>query len=211
MTQESHHQFKLWGGHPALDFVNTVRDWTVRPPHDYLGAFDDAVRFGETAGLLSRAEALRLPRRNSRSELRQLRELRLLLKEVCEKWIEGQTPPREHLQRLSADFAHAARVSQLLVGSRRRGGRLAAARREVAAEEAGDAVLRLRIVEAGVALFVSDAMQRLKACPACGWFFLDVTKNGSRRWCSMRTCGGIAKARSYYRRKKRANVSRPNR
>ncbi|MHB1433466.1 MAG: CGNR zinc finger domain-containing protein [Streptosporangiaceae bacterium] len=28
---------------------------------------------------------------------------------------------------------------------------------------------------------------------ACGWYFLDVTKRGNRRWCSMSDCGQDAK------------------
>src|ERR1700732_5645361 len=66
------HQFKLAGGHPALDFINTVRDWTAPEPHDYLSEFADAIRFGETAGLLNRADALRLRRRPSGGELARL-------------------------------------------------------------------------------------------------------------------------------------------
>ena len=73
-------------------------------------------------------------------------------------------------------------------------------KREISAEKAGEALLRLRTVEAAVALLVSDRMLRVKACPACGWFFLDVSKNQSRRWCSMDSCGAVAKARRYYQR-----------
>jgi predicted RNA-binding Zn ribbon-like protein len=204
MVAAHRHQFKLWGGHPALDFVNTVRDWTAERPQDYLGEFGDAVRFGETAGLLNRADAALLRNRNSRKELKRLRELRLLLKGVFEQWIAGLAPSGEDLQRLSADFAEAARQARLIVTTRARGSRLPPARREVPTEGVGDAVLRFRIVEAAVALIVSDQILRLKSCPTCGWFFLDTSKNGSRRWCSMGACGSIAKARSYYRRRKAA-------
>ncbi|MFJ8743462.1 CGNR zinc finger domain-containing protein [Embleya sp. NPDC127516] len=40
---------------------------------------------------------------------------------------------------------------------------------------------------------------RLKRCPehACAWVFWDVSKNRSRRWCSMRVCGNRTKARRY--------------
>lgn len=40
---------------------------------------------------------------------------------------------------------------------------------------------------------------RLKRCAesSCGWVFWDVSKNRSRRWCSMRVCGNRAKARTY--------------
>ena len=44
---------------------------------------------------------------------------------------------------------------------------------------------------------------RLKACPGerCGWAFYDRSVNASATWCSMRVCGGRAKARAYYRRR----------
>jgi predicted RNA-binding Zn ribbon-like protein len=46
--------------------------------------------------------------------------------------------------------------------------------------------------------------KRMKACPGphCGWVFYDRSRNGTGRWCSMAVCGGRAKARAYYERKK---------
>ena len=43
---------------------------------------------------------------------------------------------------------------------------------------------------------------RLKACrqETCGWVFYDGSRNRSSSWCSMRVCGGRAKASSYRRR-----------
>ncbi|MBO8202221.1 CGNR zinc finger domain-containing protein [Streptomyces smyrnaeus] len=40
---------------------------------------------------------------------------------------------------------------------------------------------------------------RLKRCAehSCAWVFWDVSKNRSRRWCSMRVCGNRAKARRH--------------
>jgi predicted RNA-binding Zn ribbon-like protein len=38
---------------------------------------------------------------------------------------------------------------------------------------------------------------RVGACPACGWLFLDTSKSGRRRWCAMATCGTVAKVRSF--------------
>jgi predicted RNA-binding Zn ribbon-like protein len=47
---------------------------------------------------------------------------------------------------------------------------------------------------------------RLKICPGedCGWAFFDSSRNLSGRWCSMRVCGGRAKARAHYRRQRQA-------
>ncbi len=40
---------------------------------------------------------------------------------------------------------------------------------------------------------------RLKVCPAadCQWAYYDVSRNRSRRWCSMETCGNRAKVEAY--------------
>jgi predicted RNA-binding Zn ribbon-like protein len=196
------HQFKLVGGHPALDFVNTVHDWTVSEPHDYLSEFADAIRFGEAAGLLTRADDLRLRRRPPHIELTRLRELRALLKRILQMRLSGQAPSNMDLGKLSANLAEAARATRLTVATRAHRSHQVPVIREITVENAGDALLRLRIVESAVALLVSDAMLRVKSCPTCGWFFLDVSKNQSRRWCSMDTCGAVAKARRYYRRLK---------
>jgi len=202
VAQIRRHQFKLVGGHPALDFVNTVHDWTVSDPHDYLSDFADAIRFGKAAGLLTRTDDLRLRRRTQRIELTRLKELRALLKRIFQMRLSGQAPSNVDLGKLSADLTEAARATRLIVTTRTRRSPQVPVIREITAENAGDALLRLRIVEAAVALLVSDAMLRVKSCPTCGWLFLDVSKNRSRRWCSMDTCGAVAKARRYYRRLK---------
>jgi predicted RNA-binding Zn ribbon-like protein len=202
VAQLRRHQFKLVGRHPALDFINTVHDWTASEPHDYLSEFPDAIRFGEAAGLLTRADDRRLRRRTSHIELTRLRELRALLKRIFQMRLSGQAPSNMDLGKLSADLAEAARATRLMVATRTPRSHQVPVICQITAENAGDALLRLRIVEAAVALLVSDAMLRVKACPTCGWLFLDVSKNRSRRWCSMDTCGAVAKARRYYRRLK---------
>jgi predicted RNA-binding Zn ribbon-like protein len=32
----------------------------------------------------------------------------------------------------------------------------------------------------------------------CGWLFYDGSENGSRRWCSMESCGNLVKMRRQY-------------
>lgn len=62
--------------------------------------------------------------------------------------------------------------------------------------EAGPRGLLLAIA-ADFANFVASAdFSRLRGCanPACGYFFHDTSKNGTRRWCSMEVCGNRCKA-----------------
>src|ERR1700680_2763915 len=114
------HQFKLAGGHPALDFINTVHDWTVPELHDYLSEFDDAIRFGEVTGLLTRADVLCLRRRTPHIELPRLRELRGLLKQIFQTRLLGQAPSGANLENLSADLAEAARATRLMAATQTR-------------------------------------------------------------------------------------------
>ena len=55
-------------------------------------------------------------------------------------------------------------------------------------------------------VLVHKNYERIKECPACGWLFLDQTKNNKRRWCSSSTCGSIEKSKRYYRKKKKEIV-----
>ena len=48
-------------------------------------------------------------------------------------------------------------------------------------------------------LVVSPRLARIRACAAgdCGWWFVDDTKNHSRRWCDMKLCGNREKLRRF--------------
>ncbi|HET9133643.1 MAG TPA: CGNR zinc finger domain-containing protein [Gemmatimonadales bacterium] len=45
-----------------------------------------------------------------------------------------------------------------------------------------------------------DDRTRLKVCDGCGALFFDRSRNRSRRWCDMGSCGNRAKARAYRKR-----------
>jgi predicted RNA-binding Zn ribbon-like protein len=51
-------------------------------------------------------------------------------------------------------------------------------------------------------LFRFEDLTRLRECAdgACGWLFLDRSRNASRRWCSSRDCGNRDHARRHYHR-----------
>jgi predicted RNA-binding Zn ribbon-like protein len=51
-------------------------------------------------------------------------------------------------------------------------------------------------------LLTGDRLGRVKRCanPECGWLFLDDSRAGRRRWCSMASCGNRAKAKRHYHR-----------
>jgi predicted RNA-binding Zn ribbon-like protein len=194
------HRFELIGGEPVLDFLNTIHDWTAPEPRDYVPTFPEAVRFGEAAGVLTPTEARRVAALPSGSELRRLRDLRTRLERILRAVQADRSPAGEDLDDLAREAAEAARVARL----RPEKGRV---KRVIDADAAGAATIRLRLVEGMIALLTSERLARVSRCPSCGWFFVDTTKNRSRRWCSMTMCGSAVKARNYYWRTKRRRGS----
>jgi predicted RNA-binding Zn ribbon-like protein len=54
------------------------------------------------------------------------------------------------------------------------------------------------VAASAVGLLTQGPLDRIGDCPSCHWLFLDTSKNGRRRWCSMATCGSRDKSRRYY-------------
>ncbi|WP_433166037.1 CGNR zinc finger domain-containing protein [Kribbella sp. CA-247076] len=57
------------------------------------------------------------------------------------------------------------------------------------------------VAHAAYELLTSPRAARIKRCAGCPWLFLDQSKNGSRRWCSMEICGTSEKVRLYVTRR----------
>ena len=59
------------------------------------------------------------------------------------------------------------------------------------------------IAESAADLLCYANPELIRKCenPECVLYFLDVSKNHGRRWCSMAACGNRAKARAFYERK----------
>jgi predicted RNA-binding Zn ribbon-like protein len=196
------YSYPLVGGDPALNFLNTIHDWTETERRDHLTSYADALRFGEASGLLSPADLRRL-QGTAAAEMRRLRDLRSRMERVFRAVVESHAPGREDLDALARDAADAAAMTTISRSNDHY-------TRTIDAARAGHATLRLRIVNAAIALLTGppETLKRIKACPACGWFFRDDTRSATRRWCSMATCGSLAKSRSYYWRTKRDSSGR---
>ena len=102
------YSYPLVGGDPALNFLNTIHDWTAAERRDYLTNYADALRFGEQSGLLSPAEVRGGCRVRLTAEMRRLRELRSRLERIFRAVVESHSPSREDLDALARDAAAAA-------------------------------------------------------------------------------------------------------
>lgn len=60
------------------------------------------------------------------------------------------------------------------------------------------------VVRDAAELLVGGELRRVGKCCGdnCDWLYLDTSRNRSRRWCDMQSCGNRAKARRHYHRVK---------
>lgn len=185
-------------GHVALDFVNTAEERGHPEADDALRSPADLRGWGERYGLITAPAG---HENADQAEFQRAIEARELLYAVFLARRDGQPPTPEQLAGLSELGAAAYRAGKL--------------RRD---DDGGigwswdpaslDSVRHVAVTEA-IDLLRAGPSARLKQCPGdhCGWFFLDTTKRGNRRWCSMAECGQDAKD-EYRRAQRQARLSR---
>ncbi len=200
--------FDLCGGHPVLDFVNSLDNrFEPASSKDRLNDYGALLRFAGETGLLDPLQA-RAPRKAvsgaiATRVLRSARELREALSDVLYAAAEQRPPTPAALGTLERRF-HEAETPRQLQPARAGSGARTALQWQWSAEQASkpEFVVWL-IAEAASQLLLSDALARVRACEAgaCRWLFLDNSKNHTRRWCNMKVCGNRAKARRFQERR----------
>ncbi len=186
---------EIVGGHLALDFVNTVHSRTEAVTRDYLDTPNHLLGWCVHQKVVDMAQAGRLARLAGSKRDQLLTRARRL---------------RATLHALFDGYLHGHSDSEALDAFNRALGRMSRWRR-LGTEDEGFAwrchvapahpeSLLAPIVFAAAELSCSTDLARLKACPppqGCGWLFLDRSRNGSRTWCNMKTCGNLAKQRRH--------------
>lgn len=204
------HEISLHGGHLALDFVNTV-DWRLAPQRrDLLPDYEVLVHWGHRVGVVSDEELSQFLRdagshpRKSGQALGQALDLREALYRIFSATGDGGRPRPRDLQVLEAAFADAVAHGSLVPSE-------AGFMWSWSGSEPWHRV-RWVVASAAVDLLSAGELVRVKQCrdEGCGWVFLDMSKNTSRRWCSMQGCGTRAKMRRQYRRKKAQRAASPD-
>jgi predicted RNA-binding Zn ribbon-like protein len=191
--------FKLSAGHPALELVNTL-DLRFSPnPQDLLPTYPDLLRFAAQLRLLTAEQVRKLGRtvraHDGQRVLASAVELREALAAVLYAWIDGGMPADGQVEILEKHFHAAALNRSLGKGDERLVWSWSGFEQQ--------AELPLwKLAQSASDLLVSDDARRVKGCgdPACRWLFLDLSKNHTRRWCDMKTCGNRMKARRHQAR-----------
>jgi predicted RNA-binding Zn ribbon-like protein len=174
-------EFRRGLGSLALDFVATVADRPGRRHEKLLRPADlDAWLVG--GGLLERVHA-------SAADLSEARELREVVFALVERALAGEGPRQRDRRALNewavsapsqpqlrADWSVAPRVVQGVAGA------LSA------------------IACDAVDLLGGPDRAKIRKCDRCTLLFIDRSRPGNRRWCSMQVCGNRSKAADFRER-----------
>lgn len=198
------HELELIGGRLCLDFVNTVANYLEDPRTDYLGDYDALLAWARHADAIDDRELRQLAReaarhpRDAEAALARAKQLREAMFDVFYAVAYARRPPARAIETLNDALATALGKQQLV----RDGDTWVLSCRA----PDGDLEAPLwPIVRSAAELLTDTAVHpRVHVCGDgehdCSWMFVDESKSGKRRWCSMRDCGNRAKARRHYER-----------
>ncbi len=204
---------KLLGGRLCLDFVNTVHCYGCADLEEYFNNYQDLVNWSRHVGTLTAAEAGTLAavasghRTLAENAHRRAIELRQILYRIFCSAVEGALPDEKDLATFNDNLSQTMMHSQIVKAQNGFNWDMTGNKTKL------DWILN-PVIRSAADLLVSKKLGNLKKCsdPICGWLFLDISRNRSRRWCDMRDCGNRAKAKRFYKKKKpgrsRASPSR---
>ncbi len=210
-------KFRIIAGDMALDLVNTVEPRIAgrEPERDHLRSTDALLHWAQRADVVDPSQSER----------------------ITQAWVARPEVAAQELEAvLRLRTAVGTAVDAARTGARSTTGtealttvlQLAASaltRAELVLDPDGDQPVR-RLVGSRPACLISDRLaldaldmllkadlHRLKACPpeqgGCGWVFLDTSKSGTRRWCSMEDCGTQVKIRRLTERRRQQRTTSP--
>jgi predicted RNA-binding Zn ribbon-like protein len=195
--------FEFSAGELCLDFANTA-DWHASSnPQEYLNSYSDLLVWGQMAGLLSDSEAKQLWQcsqdlpSEAQAALARAIELREAIYRIFVRLADQETPSQSDLDILNFTLQRA--LPHLRVELSNEGF-------SFAWESGGQDLERVLwpVAWSAANLLTSEDLYRVGQCAddrGCGYLFYDTSRNRSRRWCSMESCGNRAKAMRHYQRK----------
>lgn len=170
----------------AIDFTNTV-SWRTSPhPEEWLQTPAGVFNWLEEQGLLTKSQRSVLePKAGS-----DLLEQAVLLREAGRELLLGRGDRARNIDVLNG---HLRAVTPQMIAT----GEVLAMGWD--GPSSLDNLL-WPIAYSFAGLLTSEMRHRVREClgEGCGWLFLDVSKNRSRKWCDMSDCGNRAKAKRHY-------------
>ncbi len=185
------------GGSACLDFINTVGGHRDSVHDDKLRTYADFLEWTSISASLPDAQ-IEVLAGQARSHpdaaakmLRRAKGFREKLHTLFDARLRGRVPPNEILESVNVEIGNAMSHARLS----RKGADFVWVWENTSEFDAP----LWPIARATGELLTSSAVTRLRECASdiCGWLFLDLSKNGSRRWCDMKGCGNREKLRRY--------------
>ena len=191
--------FLFLGNQLALDFLNT-RPVQNGEATELLPDFSALLRWFHAAGLLSSREATHIEREwgqsgAARQTLEEARALREVLRKEILAWEDGGSIHHSTVAELNRLMAEHPMRTRLKGNGDERLPEL-----YFTVQKPED--LFAPLAQSAAMLFTSVDRTRVRKCGECVLHFLDTSKKGTRRWCSMQLCGNRLKVAAYARRKR---------
>jgi len=198
---------KLSGGILCLDFVNTVHCYGCTDLGEYLNTYHDLVAWSRHVGTISGEEAKTLLGRaaghpaEAKSAHKRAIDLREAIYRIFTISLEDHSHTREDLTVFNEYLGKTMMQSQIVKTQD-------GFHWEMTGNKTKLDWLLNPVVRSAADLLVSEEVRQVKKCadPICGWLFLDISRNRSRRWCDMADCGNRAKASRFYKKNKDSNT-----
>ena len=199
MGERNEFEFLMIGGHPALDLLNTQ---PMGPDglREKLLSMRHLARWAQQAGLLPAGAARKLAVNEDDAALEEVRRLREALRLALQRYRDGKASWRGLTAKVNAVLKQAEGVEAVAMSSP--GAFQLSFKKPVETPRDLTWLAARQIAD----FLESGDWRRAFPCEGtgCVLWFVDRTKNRSRHWCRMETCGARAKAKAYYQRKKRA-------
>ena len=188
----------------CLDYANTLA-WRGSAPSESLHNLPDVVQWcasagAPLAGAIEHSESWTEQHPAEAAVIfREAIALREMLYRIFHAIAVGSRPKESELSQLNRAL-HLAPTRNVLVAA----GEGFGWRVEEAARLTTAPTLLASVLWSAGDLLTSVQLARVRECAnsKCLWLFLDESKNGTRRWCSMTACGNRAKAHRHYARVK---------
>ncbi len=188
-------EFTFSSGNLCLDFANTIGDRPKKMPQDKLYTYEDLLSWSQQTQILNEEEVEDLlalaesqPTQANQS-LVYAKQIREVIYRIVSASFDETPASDEDLQTFNLALAETMAHIRLLPA------------------ETGftwgwsssyDNLERplWSIVRSAADLLTSPEREWIRACASesCRWLFLDTSKNHTRRWCDMKSCGNRAKA-----------------
>jgi predicted RNA-binding Zn ribbon-like protein len=174
------------GGHPALDLANAVFNRRVPgPDNELLKSARDIGNWFKASGLAGAREAAAVAGIAGEPFVERIHAVREASAQIFGSIAAKKAPATEALGFLFMSAASGLAGGAVGLNGTRPDLALARWRDP----DAVTAVLAMLSIEG----FFTLPRERLRSCPRCDWLFLDTSRGGKRRWCSMRICGNREK------------------